>query len=499
MPFYLRAKKLDIESGDFPEVILNETEARNFGIHPGDRVGLSWHKRKRFFAIVDVAEHEIRPGEIGLFEDIWMKYPLRKNEIIEMAQVERPPSIEAIKKKMRGERLTYEEIYSIISDIVKHKIGKVEITYFVAASFEHHSSREELYYLTKAMAETGEQLRLPGKIVVDKHSIGGLAGNRTTMLVVPIIASLGLCIPKTSSRAITSPSGTADTMEVLAPVTFGMHRIKQMVLQNNGCLIWGGGLSIAPADDLIIQVSRPLSLEPFDKMIVSIMAKKVAMGVRYLVIDMPHGPSTKVPNLAKAKELEEKFLYLGKKFQMKIKVVKMLAREPIGRGVGPALEARDVLRVLQQKELRPKDLEKKAMILAGELLELVGKAKKGQGQNLAKQAITSGAAWKKMREIIRAQGGHGSIDSDQVTIGGEYKRIFTNQNGRIVFVDNRAIDFIARTLGAPQEKPAGLHLHKRIGDSVKAGDKLYTLYAERRDRIALALKALENNKIFEIK
>lgn len=499
MPFYLRAKKLDIESGDFPEVILNETEARNFGIHPGDRVGLSWHKRKRFFAIVDVAEHEIRSGEIGLFEDIWMKYPLRKKEIIEVAMVERPPSIEAIKKKMRGEPLNYEEVFSIISDIVKHKIGKVETTYFVAASFEHHSSLEELYYLTKAMAETGEQLRLPGKIVVDKHSIGGLAGNRTTMLVVPIIASLGLCIPKTSSRAITSPSGTADTMEVLAPVTFGMHRIKQMVQQNNACMIWGGGLSIAPADDLIIQVSRPLSLEPFDKMIVSIMAKKVAMAVRYLVIDMPYGQSTKVLTLAKAKELEEKFLYLGKKFQMKIKVVKMLAKEPIGRGVGPALEARDVLRVLQQKKLRPRDLEEKSVILAGELLELAGRAKMGQGRRMAKQAIVSGAAWKKMQDIIRTQGGHGSIDSDAVTLGGEYKRIFADQFGRISFVDNRAIDQIARTLGAPWEKPAGIHLHQRIGDQVKKGDKLYTLYAERRDRLELALRALEKNRIFTIK
>lgn len=498
MPFYLRAKKLDIESGDFPEIILNANEARNFGIHPGDRIGLSWHRRKRFFAIVDVSEKEVRPGEIGLFEDIWMKYPLRKKEIIEVAVVERPPSVEAIKKKMNGEKLSYEEVYYIISDIVKHRIGKIETTYFVAASYQHPYTLDELYFFTKAMAETGEQLRLPGKMVMDKHSIGGLAGNRTTMVVVPIIASLGLCIPKTSSRAITSPSGTADTMEVLAPVTFSMKRIKQMVLQNNACMIWGGGLSIAPADDLIIRVSKPMSLEPYDKMIVSIMAKKVAMAVQYLVIDMPYGPTTKVPNLARAKEIEKKFLYLGRRFGIRVKVVMVKAREPVGRGVGPALEARDVLRVLQQKELRPLDLEKKAVVLAGELLELCGKAKKGRGQKMAQEAITSGAAWKKMQQIIRAQGGHGSIDSDTVTLGGEYERIYTKLSGKITFVDNRAIDYIARTLGAPQEKPAGIHIHKRIGDQVAPGDKLYTLYAERRDRIELALKALEINKIFTI-
>lgn len=498
MAFYLQAKKLNIETGDYPEVLLNEQEALNFGIHAGDQIGLSWYRQKRVFAVANLAEKEIRPGEIGLFEEIWRKYSVRKNEIIEVAMVKRPPSVHAINKKLVGKSLTYQEIYSIISDIVKRKLGSIELSYFVASSFVKSYSLRELYYLTKAIADTGEKLELPNKIVVDKHSVGGLAGNRTTMIVVPIVAAFGLFIPKTSSRSITSPSGTADTMEVIAPVGFSLKKITEMVLKNHACLIWGGGLNIAPADDLIIKVTRPLSLEPYDKMIVSIMAKKVAMGVKYLVIDMPVGPTTKIPTLKLAREIEKKFLYLGKKIGIKIQVFKIPAKEPIGRGIGPVLEARDVLRVLKQKQNRPKDLENKAVFLAGKLFELAGQVPRGQGKAAASEILEKGKAWKKMQAIIKNQGGNPHIDSDSVALGGEYLRVYSSKAGRITAVDNRAIDEIARTLGAPKEKPAGLYLHKRIGQSVKKGSKLFTFYAERKERIELAKKAIEKINIFSI-
>jgi len=339
---------------------------------------------------------------------------------------------------------------------------------------------------------------LPHRIIVDKHSVGGLAGNRTTMIAIPIIAAFGLYIPKTSSRAITSPAGTADTMEVLAPVSFSMRKIKEMVLKNKSCLIWGGGLSIAPADDLIIKVTRPLSLEPYDKMIVSIMAKKVAMGVKYLVIDMPVGPKTKIKTLKIANEIENKFLHLGKRFDIKIEVVKIPAKEPVGKGIGPALEARDVLRVLQRKHKRPLDLENKTLILAGKLLELAGQVQRGKGKAAATEILESGKAWKKMQAIIKSQGGNPNIDANSVTLGGEYFRVSSQKTGRVTAVDNRALDEIARTLGAPVEKMAGIYLHRRIGQRVKKGDKLFTFYAQNKDRIELAKKAIEKIEIYSI-
>jgi len=294
MRLFCKCKKLDIASGGDAVVVLREQEAENQGIRPGDRVILKWSKNKSVIASVNVTDNKVDYGEVGLFEEVWQKKEIDSEDIVEIMFYSRPESVKAINKKMLGQNLNYEEIYSIICDISSGKLGMVETTYYVASSFIKPYTLDELYYVTKAMAECGEKLNLKER-VVDKHSIGGIPGNRTTMIVVPIIASLGLSIPKTSSRAITSPSGTADTMEVLAPVELPLEKIKKVITQTGACLVWGGAVSMAPADDIIIKVSKPLSLEPYDKMIISILAKKVAMGVDFLVIDLPYGPTAKVP------------------------------------------------------------------------------------------------------------------------------------------------------------------------------------------------------------
>ncbi len=443
---------------------------------------------------MDVSQSRVAPGQLGLWREAANICKCKNGTIIEAQLLSRPMSIQAIRKKLLGQELEYEEIFSIISDIVQGNLSAVETTYYVASGFVKPNTDAELYYLSKAIATTGEQINLP-LAVVDKHSIGGLPGNRTTMIVTPIVASLGLYMPKTSSRAITSPAGTADTMEVLAPVGFSMSEIRKIVKKTKACLVWGGGLNIAPADDKIIKLSRPLALEPYDKMLVSIMAKKVAMGVDYLVIDMPIGVTAKVKTKKVANQLEAKFIYLGKKFNMKVKVIKTLAREPIGRGVGPALEARDVLRVLQQKPLMPDDLKQKSIYLAGELLELKGFCRKGDGERIARRQLESGAAWKKMQEIIAAQGGNPNIDSESVA-GGTYRyEIHAHKSGRVKLIDNSSINEICMNLGAPREKLAGLHMHIRWGQAVKKGDKLFTLYAPSSSRLELGLTAHEKNQV----
>jgi len=496
MPIYLKPRKLDLSSGSEPLVVLNQHEAEACGIQAGDRLELSWDKEKIITA-VEISENKVNPGEIGLWREVWRGRKVRPNSVIAAELLSRPLSIEAIKKKLLGKELSYDEVHAIISDIAVGRLSPVEITYYVASGFVKPNTDDELYYLSKSIANTGEQMNLPMG-VVDKHSVGGLPGNRTTMLVAPIIASLGLYIPKTSSRAITSPAGTADTMEVLAPVTFPMSRIREIVKATHACLVWGGGLNLAPADDRIIKISRPLALEPYDKMIVSIMAKKVAMGVDYLVIDMPIGQTAKITSQQQARLLEKKFLYLGRRFNMKVKVIKTLAREPIGRGVGPALEARDVLRVLQQKPLRPQDLEDKAVYLAGELLELKRFCRRGEGGRLARRQIKSGAAWRKMQDIIEAQGGNHKIDAEAVAVGAYHYEIHAKTSGRVKQVDNRAINSVCMNLGAPQEKIAGLHLHVRWGQKVAKGDKLFTLYAPTKGRLELGLKAQEDRPVITI-
>lgn len=498
MAFVLRAKRFDLSTGGQPfVVVLRNEDCQNFGIRAGDRLLLQ-ADGKKVVVQADLTHKRVRPGEIGLFREVWRENKIAVGQPVTIEPLARPVSIEALKKLLLGKRLSEAEIFAIIRDIVDNKFGTTELTYFNASSFIREYSNDELYFLVKAIAQTGEQIRFGTKIVADKHSVGGVAGNRTTMIVVPILASLGVTIPKTSSRAITSPSGTADTMEVLAGVTFPVKRIKEIVRKNNACLVWGGGLALAPADDRIIKVSRPLSLEPYSKMIVSIMAKKVAMGVTHLVIDMPYGKYTKIPDLAAAKRLAAKFRYLGRRFKIKTKVAMIEAKQPIGEGVGPALEARDVLRVLQQKDFRPRDLEDKSVRLAGMLIELIGMAKKGVGASIARDQLIAGKAWKSMQGIMASQGGNPNLDSEDVTLGAKRLRVVAKRDGVITTVNNRAIDELARSLGAPDDKQGGLHLRRRLGDRVIEGQILYTCYARTASRLKLAEGVLNHVHVYTI-
>ena len=496
MAYYLKTKKLDIKTGQANIALLNDQEAMRYGIHAGDKIRISWD-HKELIAEANTSEEKIKAGNIGLYQDIWENINIPLNTIVEIEVLERAPSVQAIKKRLLGKKLKYEEFKQIFADIASGVLTRTETTYFVASGFMRQYTDQELYFMTKAMAETGEMLKFPG-LVVDKHSVGGLAGNRTTMVVIPIIAALGLTIPKTSSRAITSPAGTADTMEVLAPVSLSADKIHDIVKKHGACLVWGGGLNLAPADDDILKVSYPLSLEPYSKMLVSIMAKKVAAGVKYLVIDMPVGKTTKIPDMETAKALEKKFKYLASKFKIKIKVIMTKTEDPVGRGIGPALEARDVLRVLQQKDNYPADLANKAIHLAGELLELCGKAKKGHGATLAWKTLEGGQAWTKMQELIKAQGGNPNVQPDDIVIGACKKYFVAQKSGRIIFTDNKMINTVARILGAPSDKLAGVYLNKEFNDPVKKGERLFTLYARTQDLIKLATKALEKGEIFKI-
>lgn len=498
MAYYLKCKKLDITTGNKLIALLNEQEAEIYGAHPGDRISLIWNKKKKAIVEVDVSAKEVHPGQIGLFKDLWHKKDIEDGDIVEVILESRPLSIETIKKKILGKPASEKEIYAVIKDIVDGKLGEIETTYYVSSSFVKPYSNEELYFVAKAMAKTGDQFNLKIK-AADKHSVGGLPGNRTTPIIVPIIASLGIYIPNTSSRAITSPAGTTDVMEVLCPVSFTLPEIRNIVKKNKGCLVWGGGLRLAPADDKIIKISRPLGLEPYDKMIVSIMAKKVATGIDYLVLDIPIGETCKVPHMKYARQIEKKFQYLAKKFNMKIKILPVAANQPVGQGIGPALEARDILRVLQQHKYRPMDLESKSARQAGALLELTGYCRAGHGYRLALKQIQNGEAWKKLNDIIVAQGGKNDLNSEEVMQEIQRYEIHAVKNGRIVFVNNRAITEICVNLGAPLDKFAGIHLHAAFGQQVKKGEKLFTMYTSNIERLKLGILAAKASAIQIIK
>ena len=411
-------------------------------------------------------------------------------------------ALQAIRKKLVGKKLSYEEIFAVMDAISREKLSPILTTYFAASGYSKGFTSEEMYYLTKAMIETGEQLRFEG-IVADKHSIGGVPGTRTTLIIVPIVAAAGFLIPKSSSRAITTPGGTGDDMEILAPVTFTKNEIYRIVKKTKACIVWGGSVDIAPADDELIKVEEPLLFESFDKILVSIMAKKIAFGSNHIVIDLPYGTHVKVHNRSDAEILAGKFEYLAKRFKVKIQLYLHNTNQPAGRGIGPLLETKEALKVLEQTEDRPFDLEEKALHLVGMLLDLClhdsskalqDQIKKefGDGRKWAQYILSSGHALKKMQEIIAAQGGNSAIISADLQPGEYAYEIKAKESGIVKEINCANVTIIAKILGAPLQKRSGLYLHKKAGERVKTGEIVCTLYSESQQNLKEAKDSLVN-------
>jgi len=408
-------------------------------------------------------------------------------------------AIEAIQKKLLGKKLSYREIYAIMDEIAHEKLSDVLTTYFVASSFKEGYSPLELFYFTKAMVETGNKLKFKG-VVADKHSVGGVAGTRTTMIIVPIIAAAGFKIPKISSRAITTPAGTADVMEAIASVEFTPKQIEKIVNEVGGCVAWNGKLGIAPADDIIIRVEEPLSFESFDKIIISVMAKKVAAGTTHLVLDIPIGKTAKIHHFSEGENVAKKFENLARHFGIKVICDVNETLEPAGRGIGPILEARDVLYVLEQKTDRPLRLEAKSLRLAGELLNLCYKEKKinKNGEDEARKILESGNALKKFQEIVKAQGGDHKISSDSLSLANNKFDFHSSVSGKIKDINNHNLNTVAKILGAPSDKKAGIYLLKKLDHSVSKNELIFILYSDDKYRLKEAEATLKNLPIFKI-
>lgn len=493
----LRVKTVDLETGTIHIAILNEFQALEEGINAGDRVRIE-HNRKKINAIVDFAEVTIKEGEIGLFEDVWKGFNIKSGSIVRVFQVPNPVSISYIKKKIEGNPLNRDEIFAIIGDVVNNKLSEIELSAFVTACQIHELSEEETYNLTCAVVETGETLHLKDKIIADKHSLGGIAGNRTTMVIVPIIASYGITIPKTSSRSITSPAGTADTMEVLADIEFPAKELERKVRKVGATIVFGGTVNLAAADDKLIRIRHPLHLDPIGLMLASILAKKKAVGSTHVLIDIPIGEEAKVVSMGEAEVLGKKFVKLGKKLGMKVDFVITDGSAPIGNGIGPVLEARDVLMVLQQHKNRPLDLEKKCIDLSGELLEMIGKAKMGKGKEMAAEALRNGNAFRKMKEIIKNQNGNPNIQFMDLRPAKLSHNIRAAKSGIVKGISNKAIVSLGRTAGAPAVREAGIYLSKQVGERVKKGDILFTIYSKSKEKLNRCAKMVKEMNIYKI-
>lgn len=431
-------------------------------------------KGRRILAVLNIVDddHIVGPLELGLSESAFRRFGCPEETSVELSQAAPPESLEAVRAKIGGRTLSADEIDAIIRDIAAWRYSKMEIAAFLVAGAAFLTTEETLA-LTRSMAAVGTRLNWPDNLVVDKHCIGGIPGNRTSMIVVPIVAAHGLIIPKTSSRAITSPAGTADTMEVLARVDLSIDEMRNIVEAERGCLVWGGHVNLSPADDIMISVERPLGIDSREQMIASIMSKKTAAGSTHLVIDIPTGPTAKVRNQTDAVRLKKLFEFIGDRMGLTPEIVITDGSQPVGNGVGPVLEARDVMAVLRNDAAAPADLRERAILLAGRILEFDPALRGGKGVQRAREILETGQAMAKMERIVARQGENTAPPG----LASLTQEIAAPADGRVGAIDCYRIARIARLAGAPMDKGAGVDLLKKVGDRVSKGEPLYRIHA----------------------
>ena len=471
----LRARRLGIDTYHEPVVFMHEhcEVCRAEGFMAMSRIHLEFSQR-RVVATLNVIHGDIVAiDEVGLSEAAWVALGCSDGDFIRITHPETVESFSCVRNKIYGGRLDDAALHRIVHDITAGNYSSIEIAAFITACAGNHMSLKETISMTRAMVASGTQLAWHQSPIVDKHCVGGLPGNRVTPILVAIIAASGLTIPKTSSRAITSPAGTADAMEVLAPVDLTLEHMRRVVDREGGCVVWGRSMALSPADDVLIQVERPLDFDSSGQLTASVLSKKIAAGSTHLLIDMPIGATAKVRDAVAADALQGRLESVGRALGLQVRVVRTDGRQPVGRGIGPVLEALDVLAVLQNQADAPADLRERALLLSGQLLELGGKAVAGAGMAAAREVLSSGAAWKKFLAICEAQGGLRSARRRT-----HHRPVLATRSGIVAAIDNRRLSRLAKLAGAPLAAAAGVEILAKLGQRVAAGEPLLVVHSE---------------------
>jgi thymidine phosphorylase len=481
---HLLARRLGIDTYREPVVFMRFDcpVCRAEGFRSMARVQLALGQRS-VIATLDVVQGQLLGrDEIGLSEAAWNALGAHDGDQLRVSHPDPVESFSAVRNKIYGGSFSAHALQEIVRDITAGRYSSLEIAAFITACAGERMSLEETVALTLAMVDSGTRLAWTQRPVVDKHCVGGLPGNRTTPIIVAIVAACGLTIPKTSSRAITSPAGTADAMEMLAPVDLTLEHMRRVVEREGGCVIWGGSMALSPADDILIQVERPLDFDSIGQLTASILSKKLAAGSTHLLIDVPVGRTAKVRDAAAAAALQQHLLGAAAALGLELSVVCSDGTQPVGRGIGPVLEAQDVLAVLRRDSSAPQDLRERALLLAGHLLELGGKASAGQGQALARDTLDNGAAWTKFQAICAAQGGLREPKPAR-----HRQPVIARRSGVVSQIDNRRLARVAKLAGAPLSPSAGVELRVHLGQPVTVGEALYSIHAQAPGELDYAL------------
>jgi thymidine phosphorylase len=480
---------LGIDTGQEPVVYLHHDSlvVHAEGFATETRIQVACGERRMLATLNVVTTPLIGAQEVGLSDSAWERLAVREGDGVELAHATPLESLGLVRAKIYGKRLGAADFDAIVRDIAAQRYSDIQLSSFITACAGGRLAHQEMVDLTLAMIGAGERITWSAAKVMDKHSVGGLPGNRTSIIVVPIVAAAGVVMPKTSSRAITSPAGTADTMETLAPVDLDIAAMRRVVEREGGCLVWGGRARLSPADDVLIRVERPLDLDSPAQLVASVLSKKAAAGVTHVLIDVPVGPTAKVRSYDDADRLGNHLRGVGSAVGLQVRPVLTHGVQPIGRGIGPALEARDVLSVLQGLPHAPADLRERSVLLGGHILEMAEVAPEGSGQGMARAILDDGRAWHKFQTICEAQGGLRTPPVAPFT-----RPVTARRNGRIAIIDNRRLGRVAKLAGAPHDPAAGLVLEVRLGDEVVRGQTLFVVHAAAAGELDYALAYAES-------
>ncbi len=478
MKLTIRTDDLDVSE---PGVLIHEGDGAEIGVREGDRVKVSLGTTQAVL-LVGMSDTMIERGFIGVPEKVSQKYGFKDGDVVSVVYSPKPDSVRSIRKKMDGERLEKEEIHAVVEDILENRLTKIEISAWLTALYINGMDIDEIADFTVSMAETGDMIKFEKGPVFDFHSLGGVPGNKVTPIVVSIVAAAGIMIPKTSSRAISSACGTSDFVETFCNVEIDADRLKEITQEIGGVFSWGGSMNLAPVDDMVIKVEHPLGINPRAQMLASIMSKKLAIGATHLVVDIPTGAGTKVETIEDAKKYAKDLMELGERIGMHVECAITYADQPVGYAVGPNLEARECISILEGNK-HPAAVVEKACDCAGIILEVAGIA---NGAARAREILDSGEAYRKFMEIVVAQGGRPDLKSEDLRPGEHCFEVKSPKSGYIHAINNKNVVAVAKAAGAPSDKGAGILFSKKKGQRVEAGDVLFTIYADNEAKLKRA-------------
>ena len=403
-----------------------------------------------------------------------------------------------ISRKRDGFELTDEEIHFFIDGYVKGEIQDYHASALLMAIYLKGMSDREMVTLTLEMAKSGDMLDLSAidGVTADKHSTGGV-GDKTTLIVTPIVASLGAKVAKMSGRGLGHTGGTVDKLESIEgfDVALSPERFIETVKKTGICVVGQTG-NLAPADKKLYALRDATATVGCMPLIASsIMSKKLAAGSQCIVLDVKYGSGAFMKTTDDAEELSTKMVEIGKMVGRKMAAVISDMDTPLGKNIGNTLEIIEAVETLKGKG--SEDLREVSLTLASELISLVKGIDYHEARQLCEKALDDGSAYEKFLEFISAQGGNTEliIDTDKLPKAKIIHNVIAKENGYISKTDAEKIGSASVVLGAGRvnkedsiDYTAGIILHKKTGDRIKAGDVIAEFHTNDEKLIAPAEK-----------